>query len=105
MPNGGTLSVATDVDPDRGWCTVMVADSGVGIPAENLGQIFNPFFTTRGDGTGLGLSVSYGIVRDHGGDIDVESSVGAGTRFRVTLPLALTGRIVSAAPTEPPVWS
>lgn len=100
MPNGGTLSVATSIDPDRGWCSVMIADTGVGIAAENLGQIFNPFFTTRGDGTGLGLSVSYGIIRDHGGDIAVESSVGAGTRFRVTLPLTLAGKDGAAAPSE-----
>ncbi len=89
MPAGGTLSVTTRADAARGVCEVMICDSGVGIPAENLGQIFNPFFTTRGDGTGLGLSVSYGIVRDHGGDIVVESSPGKGSCFRVTLPLDL----------------
>jgi len=87
MPGGGTLSLSTSVDKEHDRCTVTVADTGVGISAENMGQIFNPFFTTRGDGTGLGLSVSYGIVRDHGGDISVESRVGEGTSFRVTLPL------------------
>jgi two-component system NtrC family sensor kinase len=87
MPTGGTLSVSTVVDADKGNCRVSISDTGVGIPAENLGQLFNPFFTTRGDGTGLGLSVSYGIVRDHGGDITVESIIGGGSRFTVTLPL------------------
>lgn len=94
MPAGGRLTVSTDIDAAAGACSVTVADTGVGIPAEQLGQIFDPFVTGRADGTGLGLSVSYGIVRDHGGRIDVESSVGAGSRFRVTLP---TG----TAPGEP----
>lgn len=87
MPSGGILTVTTAVPAGEGRCEILVADTGVGIPPENLGQIFNPFFTTRGDGTGLGLSVSYGIIRDHGGDIAVESTPGAGTSFRVTLPL------------------
>jgi len=87
MPGGGTLSVVTKEDRSRGVCQVVIRDSGVGIGAENIGQIFNPFFTTRVDGTGLGLSVSYGIVRSHGGDISVESGVGTGSCFTVTLPM------------------
>jgi len=67
---------------------VFIADTGHGIPDENLRRIFDPFFTTRevGEGTGLGLSICYGIVRDHGGQIAVESGVGQGTTFRVLLP-------------------
>jgi two-component system NtrC family sensor kinase len=67
---------------------LFIADTGHGIPDENLRRIFDPFFTTRevGEGTGLGLSICYGIVRDHGGQIAVESRVGQGTTFRVLLP-------------------
>jgi two-component system, NtrC family, sensor kinase len=72
---------------------IRIADQGAGIPAENVAHIFEPFFTTKdvGEGTGLGLSVAYGIVRDHGGWIDVESQVGKGTEFRVFLPLHRPG--------------
>ena len=67
---------------------LFIADTGHGIPEENLRRIFDPFFTTRevGEGTGLGLSICYGIVRDHGGQISVESRVGQGTTFKVLLP-------------------
>jgi two-component system NtrC family sensor kinase len=87
MPDGGSLTLVTQADKEAGSCEVVVADTGVGIPQQNLEQIFNPFFTTRANGTGLGLSVSYGIVRDHGGKISVESEPGKGTVFRVTLSL------------------
>ena len=65
-------------------------DEGDGIAAENLPRIFEPFFTTKdvGEGTGLGLSVAYGIVREHGGWIDVESNPGAGSRFTCFLRMA-----------------
>lgn len=67
---------------------IVIADTGCGIPEENLGRIFDPFFTTKevGKGTGLGLSISFGIVEKHGGFIRVESEVGKGTTFTVTLP-------------------
>jgi len=74
--------------------TAVVAfqDSGVGIPPENLSRIFDPFFTTKpeGQGTGLGLSVSYGIISNHNGHIQVESNVGKGSTFTVILPIDLT---------------
>lgn len=87
MPQGGELTVSARGDAVAGICAVTVSDTGMGISAEHLEKIFNPFFTTRSAGTGLGLSVSYGIVKDHGGEISVESTPGKGSSFRVTLPL------------------
>jgi len=74
--------------PESDAVEIFIADSGHGIPDENLRRIFDPFFTTRevGEGTGLGLSICYGIVRDHGGQIAVESCVGQGTTFTMLLP-------------------
>ena len=88
MSEGGILTVATEEDIPSEACVVTVSDTGKGIGQENLGQIFNPFFTTKSNGTGLGLSVSYGIVKDHGGKIEVASECGAGSVFRICLPLA-----------------
>ena len=72
---------------------VVVSDTGIGIPKENINSIFDPFFTTKelGKGTGLGLSVSYGIIQKHQGTITVESEVGKGTSFTIKLPCA--GRV------------
>jgi PAS domain S-box-containing protein len=67
---------------------IEVADSGAGITAEHLPHLFEPFYTTRPKGTGLGLFVAHGIVQRHGGSIEVESVPGQGTRFRVLLPAA-----------------
>jgi signal transduction histidine kinase len=74
---------------DKKSLEISFADTGEGISKENLSKIFEPFFTTKkvGQGTGLGLSVSYGIVKEHGGNIEVESTVGQGTTFTVILPL------------------
>jgi signal transduction histidine kinase len=85
---GGRIEVAAGVR--SGKVVLEVTDDGVGIAEEDLGRIFDPFFTTkgRGRGTGLGLSISYGIVREHEGEIQVESSPGEFTRFRVELPPA-----------------
>jgi two-component system, NtrC family, sensor kinase len=88
MPRGGWLSIVTR--SGSGQATVEVADTGSGIPTDYLSRIYDPFFTTKeiGKGTGLGLSITYGIVQEHGGTITCDSSVGQGTRFTLTLPLA-----------------
>lgn len=75
-------------DSSDDTCLIEIGDTGVGIPPEQLKDIFSPFFTTKQTGTGLGLSVSYGIIKDHGGTITVRSAPGTGTVFTVTLPLA-----------------
>jgi signal transduction histidine kinase len=91
MPTGGNLEIQTSVRTKDGrpWIAVVVKDSGVGIEVKNKDRIFEPFFTTKANsgGTGLGLSVTYGIVTDHGGTIEVESSPGKGSIFTVWLPL------------------
>ena len=88
MPKGGWLTIVTKAGDGSG--TVEVGDTGSGIPAEQLSRIYDPFFTTKeiGKGTGLGLSITYGIVQEHGGSIACDSSIGHGTRFTLTLPLA-----------------
>jgi len=91
MPKGGQLVLRTQVGQREGhpWIAVNVQDNGEGIKAGDLAKVFAPFFTTKpsGVGTGLGLSVSYGIVSDHGGYIDVESQEGVGSTFTVWLPV------------------
>ena len=88
MPKGGWLSVSARVRGDE--AVVEVGDTGIGIPPEHLARIYDPFFTTKGEGrgTGLGLSVTFGIVNEHGGTLSCESEPGQGTRFRLALPLA-----------------
>jgi signal transduction histidine kinase len=84
---GGEIRIITRRHPGHPGCVqLVVADSGCGIPPDVLPRIFDPFFSTKPSGTGLGLSVSDGIVREHGGTIDVESTPGQGTRFTITLP-------------------
>ncbi len=85
----GTITISTGVDIDSDSIWIKVADTGPGIPKEVLPRIFDPFYTTKpiGTGTGLGLSLSYGIIQKHGGKIDVETEVGCGTAFRITLPI------------------
>jgi polar amino acid transport system substrate-binding protein len=84
------VSVSTGADPERGTVWVRVADEGVGIAPEHLPRVTDPFFTTKRDagGTGLGLSVSAGIVKEHGGTLEFSSCVGAGTTVTLTLPAA-----------------
>ncbi len=85
MTKGGQLTLQTGESPDAVW--VSVADTGGGIPQEQLNRIFDPFYTTKKKGTGLGLMIVQRIVRAHGGRIELESQVGRGTTFRIFLPL------------------
>ena len=95
MPRGGWLTLTTRSDAQG--VVVEVADTGTGIPSDHLARIYDPFFTTKADGrgTGLGLSVTYGIVQEHGGTLTCDSAVGHGTRFTLTLP-ALAERVSEA---------
>jgi two-component system NtrC family sensor kinase len=86
MPKGGPLRVRTRADRAAGTVRVEIADSGVGIPRDQLSKVLDPFFTTKEKGTGLGLSVVYGIVKRHGGRIDIESEAGIGTTVALVLP-------------------
>jgi two-component system, NtrC family, sensor kinase len=88
MPQGGMLEVRTGAH--NGSVEIEVTDTGSGISAEHLQRIFDPFFTTKatGRGTGLGLSVSYGIIKEHAGKVDVRSTPGKGTSFRLEFPVA-----------------
>jgi len=88
MGPGGEMTVRSRVSPAGDGVEVAIADTGPGIPPENLARIFDPFFTTKEKGTGLGLSVAYGIVQRHGGRIDVRSRPGEGTAMTVWLPRA-----------------
>lgn len=85
MPDGGHLDLALTRTWDQ--ACVIVADTGQGIPADDVPRIFDPFFSTKDSGTGLGLAIVQRIVADHGGEIEVQSVVGEGTTFRVWLPL------------------
>ncbi len=97
MPRGGRLEISTEADDDS--VVISIRDTGVGIEPEHLAKIYDPFFTTKqiGKGTGLGLAVSYGIIRDHGGHIVVESKPGEGTLFQITLPLGVARQQLAAA--------
>jgi signal transduction histidine kinase len=85
---GADGRITIETSAEDGWAAIRVMDNGEGIPPENLDKIFEPFFTTKeiGQGTGLGLSVTYGLVKDMGGNIGVQSRVGIGTTFVVTFP-------------------
>jgi len=87
MAGGGTLTITSRLGLDRRQIEILFADTGMGIPEENIHKLFDPFFTTKSAGTGLGLAVSYGIVQQRGGKIGVRSEVGQGTVFIVILPL------------------
>jgi len=87
MPHGGRLTISTGlVDEEEGFVRLVVEDTGLGMSEEVMTRAFLPFFTTRKEGTGLGLAVVHGIVTSHGGSIQVQSQSDRGTRFEVRLP-------------------
>jgi two-component system NtrC family sensor kinase len=99
---GGVIKIGADrIDRDlamaspgaRNWLRISFEDNGAGISTEHIGRVFDPFFTTKdiGEGTGLGLSVSYGLIQEHGGEIHVESEPGRFTRFVIYLPVQQPG--------------
>lgn len=88
MPQGGTLAIRGQTIQDGGhWVVLSIADSGAGVPPQDLERIFEPFFTTKPDGIGLGLAVSHSIISQHGGRIIVDSAPGHGTTFTIWLPV------------------
>jgi len=93
MPNGGVITVEANESRER-YVEIKVSDTGVGIKPEDLEKIFDPFYTTKpvGRGSGLGLSIVYGIVKKHGGYVEVKSELNVGTTFIVYLPILHEGR-------------
>jgi PAS domain S-box-containing protein len=103
MPDGGLLRVTTRLSDGGDKVHLTVEDTGIGMDAKTLARLFEPFFSTKGEaGTGLGLSVVYGIVRSLGGDVGVTSSPGRGARFQVVLPCHLAEEIPHAERAEEP---
>jgi len=87
MPKGGQLTVSGRLSPDKKYVQIQFIDSGVGIAKENINKLFDPFFTTKNSGTGLGLAVTYGIIEQHDGKIEVKSEIGQGTVFTLSFPV------------------
>ena len=97
MPNGGTLKVETAKIKYEDLIQIKISDTGVGIPPENINKLFEPFFTTKkGTGTGLGLSISLSYIKNHNGNILVDSTVNLGTTFTIILPVRQKGKIFLA---------
>jgi signal transduction histidine kinase len=94
MPRGGEVRIETSPDPERvGWLRLTIVDSGDGMPPETLARIWEPFYTTKTSGTGLGLSVAHRIIREHGGAVAVQSAPGRGTTFTIVLPIHSAPRL------------
>jgi two-component system, sporulation sensor kinase E len=92
MPEGGVLHVSTAVSGDM--ASIDITDNGVGISEEHMNKIFEPYYTTKDFGSGLGLTVVYKVIREHGGEISLDSQEGKGTTFTITLPLPQSERVM-----------
>jgi signal transduction histidine kinase len=92
MPDGGKVDISIKGvrAPKRG-VEISVSDEGAGISEEDLSRVFDPFYTTKSDGTGLGLAVSMKIVKDHGGDLSIDSTINCGTTCKIFLPYSTKG--------------
>jgi signal transduction histidine kinase len=88
MSGGGDLTLKGQNSKDGQWIHIFIQDSGVGIPAEDMNKLFDPFFSTKEGGMGLGLSIAHRIIDQHHGKIEVESAPGEGTLFTIWLPIA-----------------
>jgi two-component system NtrC family sensor kinase len=97
MPSGGDLWLETGMSRDGEWVLVSFRDTGPGMSADQMANLFEPFYTTKSDGTGLGLAISYGIIERHGGEIEVQSPSGEGAKFVVKLPVHPAGTQSSMA--------
>jgi len=102
MAGGGRLRVVVDADVDVGQVRLRLSDTGSGIAEADLAKIFDPFFSTKDKGTGLGLALVQQIVAEHGGRIDVESAPGRGTTFTLTFPARRGQGRADAAPAGEP---
>ncbi len=87
IPQGGKLQIEAYLDDSKGNVIIRITDTGIGISKENLSTIFQPYFSTKEKGTGIGLSIAYRIISDHKGKIEVESETGKGTTFTITIPI------------------
>ena len=83
---GGAISISTVYKPDLPGIEIIVSDTGEGISEDNIVKIFDPFYTTKDSGNGLGLAITHGIIEQHNGTIDVDSKLGRGTTFKIKLP-------------------
>ena len=110
MPEGVILKIsARNIEKQSGELSqrqvcISIDDQGVGIPIENLSKIFEPYFTTKPTGHGLGLATSYSVIKRHGGDIQVESRLGVGTKFTVFLPAAASNQVEEIKMDDIPVF-
>jgi two-component system NtrC family sensor kinase len=89
MSKGGSLKIETSLDSKGEAIIIKFTDTGPGIPEHLKEKIFDPFFTTKENGTGLGLAISYGLIEQHGGEIDLDSTIGVGTTFKIKLPVIM----------------
>jgi signal transduction histidine kinase len=98
IEENGDITIKSEMDPTQTYAIIDIVDTGPGISPDDLNHIFEPFFSKKPKGTGLGLAVSYGIVKSHNGNIKVASKAGRGTSFVIEIPLA-------QAPSSPKVES